>query len=63
MKWTKDEESFLKDNAGKISIDELVKQLNHSKAATKTKARSLGLPLRFLNTEWKNNDITFVKER
>jgi hypothetical protein len=60
MKWAPEEEKFLKDNYGKISMTELFKMIpNHSKPSIQAKAAKLGVRVR---NKWTQEDKDILKQ-
>lgn len=59
--WSKKEERYLKNNASKVSIYNLMKTLNRSKPSIKCKANKLRISLQFLQRDKYNVDYSFFE--
>ena len=65
--WTKKETSFLKENYGKMSFEELAKNLGRSVGSVSGKVSGLGLPLKKAKKDknnrklWTKDDVQYLK--
>lgn len=61
MKWTTDEITFLIDNAGKLSVNEIAEILNRTSKTIRDRASQLKISLAYSKPQWTDKEEEFLR--
>jgi hypothetical protein len=62
IRWTKDEDDYLRSNYATASYDALAEQLGRSHAGIKDRARRIGASKRAKRVRWSDKDHAFLRD-